>query len=404
MNIVEELIHRIYEKYAQRGETRQPYMYCGPNTKSFYFFSCISLYYIKKHGYQIPIFIKTMKPKHMLKFNSPLIIIDDAAYSASQLASMVQDIYQSRLKEGLPPIDVTMALTALNTIALNRLSKVANRFSNIGVSKVELEHVLSPYDLIYLPERLYTALPIKLGIERYFYLNLFFNPCLSSSTNIALYLDHKVADSVSTYKNVYVYGPIVPYDYKNDIIISRDTGIICQTVNTSYFSEDEINSLIIKFVQENPDFLQIMPNALSRYSGEHESKLRYFLHEKALERDKYIDRPIYETGYKKGIQFYPFIQKCSKSNKLKEIINNPEIKNMQYFIFTHDEGPGVGDIRDYGYVLRGHKNERHRDRKLQDEEELYNEPITQEALRLVALLKSHRCPTPFYKKGILQLI
>jgi len=121
MNIVEELVHRIYAKYAQTGETRRPYMYCGQNSKSFYFFACIALYYIKKHGYQIPHFLKLLTPGFMEHFAAPIIIIDDAAYSASQLAGMVGEIYYHRRTIGLPSLDITIALTALNTISLARV-------------------------------------------------------------------------------------------------------------------------------------------------------------------------------------------------------------------------------------------------------------------------------------------
>ena len=387
MDIVEQLIHRIYAKFAQTGETRQPYMFCGPSTKSFYFFACISLFYIKKHGYQIPHFLKLLTPNFMEHFDAHLIIVDDAAYSASQLAGMVGEIYYYRRQIGLRPLDITIALTALNTISLERLSKVPVEKSRRGV---DLYYLPTPYDIIYLPERLYTALPLQLGLERYFNLNLFFNAFLSSETNVALYLDHKVADSISTYKNVYVYGPIVPYDYTNDIPISRDF-VICDLIQFSNFKHKDIMRLLRRFVQENPDFLQLMPNALSKpkdgFTITHNNKINYFLHNKAIQRD------IIDKRYKQGIQFYPFIQKCSRSNKLKEIINNPEIKNMQYLMFMFDNG--VKEINEFSDVaIRGYI----------DGQDLHNQQLIENIIRLLDLLESHRCPSPFYKKGLLQLI
>ena len=392
MDIVEELIHRIYAKFAETGETRQPYMFCGPRSKSFYFFACISLFYIKKHGYQIPHFLKLLTPNFMEKFDAPLIIVDDAAYSASQLAGMVGEIYYHRREIGLRPLDIIIGLTALNTIALERLSKVPIEKSRMGIN---LYYLPTPYDIIYLPERLYPALPLQLGLERYFNLNLFFNACLSSETNVALYLDHKVADSTSTYKNVYVYGPIVPYDYTNDIPLSRDY-VICKLFSFYNFRHKDKMRLLRRFVQENPNFLQIMPNALDGFTQTHVNKINYFLHNKAIERD------IIDKRYKQGIQFYPFIQKCSHSNKLKEIINNPEIKNMQYLMFMHDNG--VLDINQYGEVIRGYLNETYTDKVLRNKQDLYNQELIANIVRLVDLLESHRCPSPFYKKGILKLI
>jgi len=242
---------------------------------------------------------------------------------------------------------------------------------------------------------LYPALPIKIGLERYFNINLFFNACISGETNVALYLDHKVADSTSTYKNIYVYGPIVPYNYTDDIQLSRDYAI-CKLFSHTNFTDEDKMRLVRDFVENNPEFLRVMPNALYGFSQNLVNKITYFLHNKAIQRD------IVDKRYKQGIQFYPFIQKCSRSNKLKEIINNPEIKNMQYLMFMHDNG--VIDINDYGEAIRGFDNETYKDKDLRNAQDLHNEQLIANILRLLELLESHRCPSPFYKKGLLQLI
>jgi hypothetical protein len=83
----------INQRYAAMGENKKPYIYCGPPEKSFYFFSVLALHYIKKHGYQIPTFLKAMSQDFMHNFDSPLIIIDDAAYSAAQLAGLLGNLF-----------------------------------------------------------------------------------------------------------------------------------------------------------------------------------------------------------------------------------------------------------------------------------------------------------------------
>ena len=390
MKIVEQLVQQIYQRYADTGEFRKPYIYCGEKNKSFYFFSVLALHYIKKHGYQIPTFLKSMSQDFMHSFDAPLIIIDDAAYSAAQLAGLLGNLFYYRHTRAMPHINITAALTALNTISLRKLSQVPTRKGFFMRQEVDMEIAPTPYEIMY--GRLYTSLPIEIGLERYFNINLFFNAILSSDTNIALYLDHKVADSTSTYKNVYVYGPIVPDTY--DITQSRDYAI-CKVCFFPNFTDQVRDDLIRGFIQDNPAFLQVVPNPFP-YTHAVGRAISYFLHNKAIERD-IIDKP----RYKRGIQFHPFIQKCSQSSRLKEIINDPDIINMQYLIFMYDVVKSIDDLLD---VMTGYRNEGYADPALRAAEEVNNQAIIRENLRLVELLESHRCPNPFYKNGILKLI
>jgi hypothetical protein len=252
-----------------------------------------------------------------------------------------------------------------------------------------MDFVPTPYEIMCLPERIYTSLPIAIGLERYFNINLFFNAILSSDTNIALYLDHKVADSTSTYKNVYVYGPIVPDTY--DITQSRDYDL-CKVCSFPNFTHEVRDNLIRDFIEDNPAFLNVKPNPFP-YNADIGRAITYFLHNKAIQRD-IIDKP----RYKRGIQFHPFIQKCSKSTELKEIIDNPDIQNMQYLIFMHDVVKSIDILLG---CMNGYSNEGYADPVLQAQEDANNRALIRENLRLVDLLESHRCPSPFYKKGIL---
>jgi hypothetical protein len=167
------------------------------------------------------------------------------------------------------------------------------------------------------------------------------------------------------------------------------------------FTDQVRDDLIKNFIQDNPEFLDTYPNPFP-YNGSHtDVNITTFLYEKAIKRDEYKDRPIYKTGYKKGIRFYPFIQKCSKSTRLKEIINNPEIKNMQYLIFMFDV---LHNLNDFTGIINGYIMRRNKDKELQHAINLKNQEIIDKNRQLIELLESHRCPSPFYKKGILQLI
>lgn len=392
MKIVEQLIHQIYQRYAAIGEIRKPYIYCGPPNKSFYFFSVIALHYIKKHGYQIPSFLKEMSDDFMRNFDAPLIIIDDASYSGAQLAGLLGNLFYYRYINGMPHLHITAALTALNTISLRKLSEVPTKKSFFMRREVDMVFAPTPFEIMCLPERIYTSLPIEIGLERYFNINLFFNAILSSDTNIALYLDHKVADSTSTYKNVYVYGPIVPDNY--DITHSRDYEL-CKVCFFPNFTDQVRDGLIRDFIQDNPAFLQTVPNPFP-YTAQTGRAISYFLHNKVIQRD-IIDKP----RYKRGIQFHPFIQKCSNSSELKEIIHNPDIINMQYLIFMHDVVKSIDNLLG---AMDGYTNEGYKDKSLQAAEDVKNQSIIDKNLRLVELLESHRCPSPFYKTGLLKLI
>jgi len=367
MNIVEELVHQIYERYE---EDVRPIMYCSKKNKSFYLFACIALHYIKKHGYQIPTFISSMPEKflHTVNETIPIIIIDDASYSGSQLSKFVSDIHYIRYKIGLPNLNLTIALTALNDASLHTLSKVVIEKTDRGSV---LARAQSPYRIVYLEDRLYQCLVRTLGIERYFYVNLFFNAW--TVANIALYLDHKLADSTSTYKNVYVYGPIVPYDYSIEEAYEYDN--IINVYITSFFSREINLGLVEDFVETNPDFLTKYPNVLTDPIGPNTTKnIRKYLTNKAIALDE-IDKE-----HTPGIRFYPFIQKCSHSTRLKQIIKDPSVINIKYLFFMFDKE--LAFLDQFVDIIDD----------------------LDETSRVIDLLESHRCPNSFYKNGILKLI
>lgn len=367
MNIVEDLVIQIYERYRIQGEIRQPVMYCGQKNKSFYFFSCIALYYIKKNKFQIPVFVSNMPEEFLQTVNSPLIIIDDVSYSGSQLSEFIGKIHYYRHRRELPNLDISIGLTALNDISLDKLSKVPIQKSARGTV---IQEITTPYFIVYPPDRLYPSLVRKIGIERYFYINLFFNAWVSA--NMALYLDHKVADTTSTYKNTYVYGPIVPDNYNIRESIDYD---ICQLYFRSRYSDEVNQNFIRQFVDENPKFLEILPNVLNDPIITNTTKqIKLYLHNKAISLD------IIDKRHKPGIQFYPFIEKCSKSTQLKQIINNPDVKNMKYLFFMADKA--VTDLSEYTDLMDD----------------------VQETNSLIDVLESHRCPSSFYKTGLLKLI
>lgn len=364
--IIETLLLSLYEKI---DTTKTIYLYCGDNNKSFYFFACIALYYIKKHKLKMPEFVTDITPEFLLEVQDcPIIIVDDVSYSGSQLSNMLNNIYYHIcVEELLPPPNIYVLLTALNDVSLKRLNSVP--ITRI-VTGDYIKFIDSPFHIEYLEEKLFNSLVRVLGIERYFYINLFFNAFLSNETNIALYLDHKVADSTSTYKNVYLYGPIVPHDY--DVLELIEIVFIEPVYSYQFFTKEINETLFANFLNDNPAFVSQSNEYISIYK-----EVVTFLIRKAKQLD-IIDKP-----YTEHLEFVPFIEGCRKSHALKKIITDPDVLASQYLFFMFDNGLSFSNLREY--------------------EDIMIHPI-KETRRIIKLLDSYRCPENWYKKGILKLI
>lgn len=383
-HIIEELILKTYARIDLRKEI---YLYCGKNNKSFYFFACISLYFINKHKLKMPHFVTEISINLLLEIEDcPLIIVDDASYSGAQLSNLLNDLfYGVVIEEKKPPSNIYVLLASVNDQSLGRLSKVPNSKSQrMGY----ITFIDSPFQIMYLDEYKYKSLVREVGIERYFYINLYFNVFLSKDTNIALYLDHKVADMTSTYKNVYVYGPIVPPNYD----INEIHEFYVDPVYLHYNFDKNINrELYEDFLRENPTFLKENPryaNIPLTFTSTDESyksiirSIPSFLIDKALTLD--IQDIEYSLNNNEEIQleFCPFIKGCNKSTKLKEIIKNPLVLNSKYLFFMFDLT--AQSLNDFS-------------------EDMYTQ-TRKETRQVIKLLDSHRCPENWYKNGILQLI
>ena len=383
-HIIEELI---LKTYARIDLSKEIYLYCGKNNKSFYFFACISLYFIKKHKLKMPNFVSVISINLLLEIEDcPLIIVDDASYSGAQLSNLLNDLfYGVVIEEKSPPSNIYVLLASVNDQSLSRLLKVPNSRSTRFLQYITF--IDTPFHIMYLDEYKYNSLVREVGIERYFYINLYFNVFLAQHTNIALYLDHKVADMTSTYKNVYLYGPIVPPNYD----INEVNQFYSEPVYLHQFFDRDINrELYADFLTENPIFLTEYPryaNIPLTFTSTDESyksiikSIPSFLIHKALTID-IQDREYSLNNDEIQLEFCPFIKGCNKSTKLKEIIKNQLVLNSKYLFFMFDLT--AQSLNDYG-------------------EDLYTQ-TRKETRQVIKLLDSHRCPENWYKNGILQLI
>lgn len=320
--IIETLIIKLYTE-NNLNSANNIYIYSGKPEKSFYFISILALYYIRKHNFREP--TRFIHELDTILFDEigkdPLIVLDDVSYSGSQLSILLNNIYYDRVIENKKTVPNIFVLI----VALNSFSK--RQIENVPIKKTKrgtiLDYTTSPFKLLYLPDRLYTPLIIQLGIERYFNLNIFFSLYTEHTPYVSIYLDHKLADEASTYKNVLLYGPIVPsnYNYKDFIISHLDT--IYEFI-PSLLSSSEKGTLIQKFNESNKTTYTISDPVV---------KLVPFLLNKLEESESIVRRMDVNT-----IQFRPFINNCNKSPELLENISNEEIINSDYLLFIAPKG------------------------------------------------------------------
>jgi hypothetical protein len=203
LNIIPKLVDKLFaEETFNRSETI--YLYVGKESKSFFFLSMLLVHFIRENGYKQPTKIineiTENELNEMAKDTSiSLIIIDDLAYSGSQLSGMLYNIHKNFKK-----IDsIFVLLIALNTTSLEVIQR-KNAFS----------YEKNPYKIIYLPEYCYKTLKEVVGEEYYYYINMLFASWHlligDTSPNISAFLDYKIADEESTYKKTLLFGPIVP--------------------------------------------------------------------------------------------------------------------------------------------------------------------------------------------------
>lgn len=382
--IVEALILQVY---ATIDTTQEVFLYCGEHKKTFYFFACIAYYFIQRHRLKPPIFIKKISNQLIDRLNvDTLLIVDDASYSGFQLGGFLDGMhYYACVMNERPPINIEVLLVAVNTMSLHILSRVTLEKSSRGSS---LSYGPSPLHINVLDAYNYNALVVDIGIERYFYVNLFFNAFLNNNTHIALYLDYKVADSTSTYKNVYLYGTIIPSSYN----LSDVDKIIFGGGEIPYMY-DKVppqvkDALYTQFIAENPTYV---PRAteISNYKT-----IVYFLTQKAIAMDQ-IDR-----ASKPYMTFVPFIQSCKKSKQLKQILKNDLLKRSKYIWMMYD----MDVLKDFNeYTEKFLTSEL--DAKFMQNYPTLPPLITdrEETKEVIRLLESYRCPRNFYKDGYLQM-
>lgn len=374
-SIIEQLVIKLYNE-NNLNSAEQIYIFSGKPEKSFYFISILVLYYIRKNSFKEPThFIKNLSKQVINEIgDNPLLIFDDVSYSGSQLSTMLNNIYYDTViinKKTAP--NIYISLVGLNDISKNKLSKVPTR----KLRNMILDYTESPFKLLYLQERLYEPLLLKIGIERYFYLNVFFSPYTNGTPYISLYLDHKIADEASTYTNVLLYGTIVPsnYDYSDYIIVND---YLVSIIDEKQLESSKISQLLTDFnTSNNTNFTD-----LSNY------EIIVYLYKKLKRIDTFERNITYNS-------FEPFINGCNQNSRLLENISDPEIINFNYSLFIV---PKDCFEKSNECVVSGIELENYLDNYFT------TSTISKEdAIRISNKINSIKCPISWYKSGEFQM-
>ena len=371
--IVERLVLKLYSFEAIHSAKRI-YLYTGRPDKSFYFISILAVFFLKKHKLKMPAhFIRELSPDIFDTIgDDPLLLLDDVSYSGSQLSTMLGNIYYELVvKQKKPAPAIFVGLIALNHFSKETLSQVPIKKSRRGET---LEYQASPFQLVYLEERLYTPLIMTIGIERYFYVNLFFSPYTESTPYVSMYLDHKIADEASTYTNALTYGPIVPsrYDYAHFFTTIDYLWEFVPSRRLFGFDPAKRDQLFADFNQENN----------TKFS--HTTDINVFLVKKLDKNDRFVEEAALP------LQFSPFIRTCKNAPTFKD----PEIAGLDYILFVAPEGcidktakcalsnEGILWYLDEWFDTKKSNVSR------------------EEAIRISKKINEHRCPVSWYKTGI----
>jgi hypothetical protein len=343
--IIESLIEKLYTE-NDLNSSEQIYMYVGDPNKSYYFICVLALHFIRKLGYKEPThFITSYNSETFDEIGEhPFIIIDDVSYSGSQMSQSLNLIYYDKvIKNKKSPPNIFVLLIALNVISLRKLQQVPTHYN--PRLKAYLNFIASPFKIVFLPERLYEPLIMKLGIERYFYLNIFFSPYTQNVPNVSLYLDHKLADEPSTYKTTIMYGQIVPNSYKyKDLIKNNNEGIfhiinpdldpsIADVLLTNLRAKYKLSN---KYSKHDIVYGFLVDRLIKLESKNKSSEEEEEEEEKEKEKARIVafEKSIEEH---QPIRFFPFINNCNQNPKLIENINDREIQNFDYRLFMLSE-------------------------------------------------------------------
>ena len=412
-DIIKKLVVKLFE-YPNIQNSTTIYVVTGAIEKSSYFMSVLFLKHIKENStYTLNknfIFISNIADRLVISDNNdPIIMIDDMSYSGSQMSALLNKIYfDTVITKKFAEPNIYILLAGLNQVSLSKLSKVPT--SKAGKTSYA-EFIPSPFKLLYLEERLYKPMLYTLGFERYLNLLFLFSPFTSDAylPIVSIYLDHKLADTVSTFTTALLYGPIIPNNVNVDLISPQDASddpVEFDDFNLMYDDKTKLTSLLTNLNETNN----------TAFSLTQFNEIGWFVLKKFITND-IPDRP--GNAY---MSFKPFINNCNQDAQLRLNIADPEIIKFNYLGFMLPEDCLIGNCGVHDNLLTRYKTinkliiERltpvkyaNMLKKTTQEIEEENIKITENNIliqqkldkyvRISNKINSYRCPRTWYKNG-----
>ena len=314
----------IYDHYPTiTKNAKQIILYVGTKNKSIYFSAIIAMHFIRKYKFTEPYyFINTL---YSTNITDPILIIDDMAYSGSQMSNMMSKIYKDCVpkyttdeaaKRATP--DIHLLLYGLNSYSHTRLSEIENMvkimvdveyvYKGKTNTRKQMKYITvpSPFNLYFVKK---FPLLIEIDMDMAHLINYFFSPYLKGNPPLSIYFDHKIADDVSTHMKVLSYGPIIPKSY---------------AIEAFETNKQEVNDIL-------GDILTVNNNSVDIITSSDLSNLNTKQIFDILQRYS-EDDPIDLTDTL--IKFSPFIHNCTINSTF---IN--QLKGMSYneFLFPEHE-------------------------------------------------------------------
>jgi hypothetical protein len=259
---------------------------------------------------RIQYYVESLELDLLEKENYIFLYVDDISYSGSQFSSVLNNIYYTIVvKNKKPPPKVYVCLLGANSESYETLTKVPIKTTSSGRF---LDFGKTPFKIIC--GELMPTIYEEVGFKRAVYMILFFYPFILQYLQpfVSIYLDIKLADSLSTFKFAIQYGPIVPSNFlsqNNELFESLFDYI-------NYVPSESFIKTIKKDMKDIKDedvhiYVQKYINGLVDYLKENENL------------DKEILEPIY----------YPLIENCEE-NTYAKLEKHKNIFYKNYFLVT----------------------------------------------------------------------
>ncbi len=226
--LFEDIRNCVIQIYSKLELEKDIYMFIGrDNTSSFYFIGMIAVYFIKLLNYKMPIFITGFKA------GVQNIVFDDVSYTGGQ--------FDLILTQDSPFLaNIYFGLSGITEHAKRRLENL--KFLEEIHTQIVNIHLFS--------QKTFPNLSSILNKTDYYDVLYYFSPYTNGLTNVSLYLDTKIADSVSTFLKVLNYGPILPANLEYDLRLLKSSFVYNKQSETGIMNEHDFEKYYVNITKE----------------------------------------------------------------------------------------------------------------------------------------------------------